>query len=283
MERMIQAKSFCAFLMFLPAVLEAVPSAERLQYRVDYTEWLEAVDSSEAGKFMSGASWKIEPGFAFGERLRLASEHLLGIGANMIPFLVEEYRRQDARQSEIELLLDALGGINLIHGRLHDTAATPWPSRERFLEEWDAGIVASPDTTLVKRIRDSFASTTDEQFKQWKQLEIEVNVRATLEVRRYGVYSIPFILRGIAEGRDADELFAAFLIMTGQRTLYGEYIRRPRLEFPDASSKINLMADWWRRNASRFDQLEDLRQRIHDSFLAAHEILSKQSRLPERP
>ncbi|MEK6299485.1 MAG: hypothetical protein AABO41_02090 [Acidobacteriota bacterium] len=225
------------------------PQPNSLDYRAAYERWRRAVDSYPAltePHWVSTANVPAE--------LRRAVADLLLIGPNLTPLLVEEMRNEkdNFRLYRLMWLLNRVSGIRLfsVGGDENTVAATP-RYRDRFIEEWDSK---------------TFLRTTELLEATWtyrdeaRRSEV-IDPKKLLQIRRYGVFALPFIIEGL-EKRDSPELLAAFLIIIGEPELYSYYLEKPTDFLPDRAQKLEYVKSWVGKNERRIEKLEGLPQQI---------------------
>jgi hypothetical protein len=186
--------------------------------------------------------------------LRSAVENVLSFGPNLVPFLVDEFRREADRMRlyRLMLLLNRVSGINLYFNSGHENFYDAVPEfKARFLSEWDAGNYANASVLLRSAWKDPHPGMTVEK----------IDPNSITQVRRNGVFAVPFIAESLEQGNSA-ELFAAFLIITGETALYAEYIEHPSRSFLTHDQKLLFVKGWAGKNEKKVDRLKDLHEKI---------------------
>ena len=92
----------------------------------------------------------------------------------------------------------------------------------------------------------------------------EIDPQKLTQIRRYGVFAIPFIIESL-EKRNSPELFAAFLIIIGEPYLYDNYLEKPSDFLPERDRSSPNVRGWAGRNERRIDKLAGLPQQIKAS------------------
>ena len=220
-----------------------------LDYRAAFEQWRHAIDSNPV---LGEPFWvSTDTGPA---ELRSAVGDLLSIGPNLTPFLVEEMRNEKdhLRLYRLVLLLNGVTGINLYYGSGEENHYAAMPRfRDRFIEDWDSGKYFNA-TALLQ------ATWTHGDETQSSQ---GIDPKRLTQIRRYGVFAIPFIIESL-EKRDSPELFAAFLIIIGERELYAHYLEKPSDFLPERGQKLSYVKGWAGRNERKIDKLQGLPQQI---------------------
>ena len=186
--------------------------------------------------------------------MRAAVNELVSFGPNMLPFLVKELRNEtdSMRVYRLLLLLNAVAGIN----RYYDSGAQNVFNgsarlRDSFIEDWDSGKFQNATQLLRGAWQKSHQVPTSER----------IDPREITQVRRYGVFAIPFINEKI-ESTNSPELFAAFLIITGNSDLYAEYLESPSKHFASREEKRSLIKSWVSKNEKKMDKFKGLHDQI---------------------
>lgn len=73
--------------------------------------------------------------------------------------------------------------------------------------------------------------------------------------------AIPFIIENI-ESTNSSELFAAFLIITGNSDLYAQYLESPSKHFATRDQKLSSIKSWVGKNEKKMDRLKGLHDQI---------------------
>jgi hypothetical protein len=224
------------------------PSQPVSDYQVAYERWCQAI---EAHPDLGEPFWvrtDIGP-----SDLQEAIKGLLSYGPNMTSFLAQEMKKEkdQLRLYRLVLLLNAVSGINLYYesGEESFYAATP-RFRDRFVADWETGKYLNASVVLQKN---------------WTYLDARsrrtIDPKRLSSIRRYGVFALPFILENL-EKHNSPELFAAFLIITGESDLYSDYLERPNAFLPAPEQKLEFVKAWVNRNESKIDKLEGLHRQI---------------------
>jgi hypothetical protein len=290
---MILQRSVATFLLgalgcalFSPVgLLGGQTAADSVAFHAALERWHAALDPTH-NRSLTLLSFTPYFGHSSKSELDDSVKALSEIGANMIPFMVEQIRIdtrtlkdamadypavldattvtfESAARRENEpgravdrldkdvALLFMLGGIQITTG-LTDRSLAHWLERiDGFLEEWDAGSYSKLEARL-RGIRDEGNEEPDSQT---------VDYRKTFPYRRYGVYALPFLLNEIRDHNSA-ECFNAFLIITFHRDLYVTHHENPRQVYPTIADKMNFIRAWWRENQQKFSQLGELTAKI---------------------
>jgi hypothetical protein len=189
--------------------------------------------------------------------LRNAVSTLLSHGPNLVPFLVDQIRREtdQRRLYQLVFLLRPVAGINLHFGSGLDEWSDVPVMKARFLADWDAGRYADAAT---------FLRTT------WKEPRLaadgSIDAKTLAPLLRYGVFAVPFIEAQLEKG-DSPALFAAFLNVTRQYDVYRDFSVRPTKSFSTRGLKVAAVRRWARENGPKVDRLKGLREQI--SVIAA--------------
>jgi hypothetical protein len=218
-------------------------------YEAAYQKWVSAID---ANPHLEGPFWfQTDSGPA---EMRAATQALLAFGPNLTPFLVEKLRRENdpSRLYRLVLLLDWVAGINLYYGSGAENFYGAAPQfRDQFLKDWDSQKYTNATELLRSLYRNRKEDTSAGR----------IDPKALAEIRRFGVFAVPFIEENIRD-RNSRELFAAFLIITGKSKLYADYIENPSNRFIDRGEKLNLVKSWARDSEKRVDKLQGLHERV---------------------
>lgn len=188
--------------------------------------------------------------------LRTATQTLLAFGPNLTPFLVEKLRHETdpARLYRLVLLLDRAAGINLYYQSGTENFYDAAPKfRDQFINDWD-----SQKFTKATQLLRSLYQNRKEDTSAGR-----IDPKALADIRRFGVFAVPFIEENI-RNRNSRELFAAFLIITGKSKQYANYIDNPSDRFTDRSEKLGLMKSWARDNEKKLDKLQSLHERVRE-------------------
>jgi hypothetical protein len=235
----------------LSLVLMAAPNPTQNvdpAYKAAYDEWLKQMDAN----LLDVPQW-FRPNVGPPE-LRNATKDLLSIGPNLTPLIVEELRTETDRMRQYKLifLLDRVSGINLYYlsGAENYYDATP-AFKSRFIAQWDSGSYLKASELLKSEWKDPVGGIAPEK----------VDPKSIIQIRRYGVYALPFIVESLNQ-HSSNALFAAYLIITGQADQYTQYLESPSAMFQTRDDKLSHVKAWMGKNESKFDKLGDLHTRI---------------------
>lgn len=179
-----------------------------------------------------------------------AIKAVLAFGPEAVPDLVLNIRSEGNRMHLYRaiMLLEELAGINVYisyNKNIHDEI---FVLRDKFLREWDSGDYLEADRVLAK--------TGGRYLK--KDLETEqIDPRSLVNIRYFGIYAMPFIIRGIRD-YDSPECYAAFLIITKQREKYAEYISHAKQNQITSSQKMDDVKKWYADNHERLERMNNL-------------------------
>lgn len=218
-------------------------------YRAAYERWRRTIDSNPQATEPAWVS--IEHGPA---DMRSAVADLLSIGPNLTPFLAEQMRSENDpfRLYQLAHLLNRMSGIKLYSSGRDENYVEGMPRfRDRFIGDWDSGKYLNASALLEA----TWIYSDDNETRKG------VDPRKLTEIRRYGVFALPFIIAGL-EKHNSPELFAAFLIIVGEPYLYSDYLKKPSAFLRARSQKLSYVKDWTRRNERRMDKLDGLHQQI---------------------
>jgi hypothetical protein len=218
-------------------------------YRPAFERWRRALDANPA----LGDPFWVRPEGGPAE-MRSAVGDLLSIGPNLTPLLVEEMRNEKdpLRLYQLVILLNAVSGINLYFGSGEENYFKAMPRfRDKFVQDWDSGKFLDATSALETNWTPSY----DPQARKG------VAPAQLTQIRRYGVYALPFIIKEL-EKRDSPELFAAFLIITGESELFAHYLEKPSDFLPEREQKLSYVKAWAGRNESKIDKLGSLPQQL---------------------
>ena len=217
-------------------------------YKIAYEKWRDLLDASP----LDVGSWfrtDID-----NSEIAKATRVLFSIGPNLTPLIVEELKteKDPLRLYRLMLLLDRVSGINIYFesgvGNFYE--ATP-ELRDRFIAQWDSGLYLSASELL----KNEWQNTTGESGAG------KIDPRNLTPIRRYGVYALPFILESLNQ-RNSNALFAAYLVITGERDLYSQYIENPAAMFSTPDHKLSHIKQWLRTNENKFEKLGNLHNTI---------------------
>ena len=186
--------------------------------------------------------------------MRTAVKDLVSFGPNILPFLVKELRQETdpLRTYRLVLLLNSVAGINLYYDSGVQSVYEASPQlRDRFVEDWDSGKFQNASELLRRTWQKGQQASASER----------IDPRKLTQVRRYGVFAIPFITENI-ESTNSPELFAAFLIITGNSDLYAQYLESPSKHFASREEKRSLIKSWVSKNEKKMDKFKGLHDQI---------------------
>ena len=123
--------------------------------------------------------------------------------------------------------------------------------RDRFIKDWDSHKYLDATELLRNQWRTEDQDTVPDR----------IDPKKLTQVRRYGVFAIPFIIEKV-ESHNSSELFAAFLIITGKSDLYAEYLQNPSKLLVNRDQKLSFMKSWARENLNKLDKLPALHEKI---------------------
>lgn len=218
-------------------------------YAAAYERWSRAIESNPG---LSEPFWlrsDIGP-----TQMRDAVKGLLSFGPNMVPFLVEKLRHETdpLRIYRLVLLLNSVAGINLYYDSDVQSVYEGSPQlRDRFIEDWDSGKFLNASQMLRGTWQKGQQASAPER----------IDPKKITQVRRYGVFAIPFIVENI-ESTNSSELFAAFLIITGNSDLYAQYLESPSKHFATRDQKLSSIKSWVGKNEKKMDRLKGLHDQI---------------------
>lgn len=218
-------------------------------YPKAYERWIRAIESNPG---LGEPFWlrsDIGP-----NDMRAAVKDLVSLGPNMLPFLVKELKQEtdSLRLYRLVLLLNAVAGINLYYDSGVQSVFDGSPEfRDRFIEDWDSGKFLNAAQLLRGTWQKAHQVTTSER----------IDPRRLTQVRRYGVFAVPFIIANI-QSTNSPELFAAFLIITGNSELYAQYLESPAKRFASRDQKLSLIKSWVSENEKKMDRLKGLHDQI---------------------
>jgi hypothetical protein len=218
-------------------------------YALAYDRWTRAIDSNPG----LGEPFWVRSDIGPAE-MRVAVSDLLSFGPNLLPFLVDELRREtdSIRVYRLLLLLNAVAGINLYYDSdVQNVFNGSSQLRDSFVKDWDSGKFLNATQLLRDAWTKGHRVTASER----------IDPRNLTQVRRYGVFAIPFINENI-ESTNSPELFAAFLIITGKSDLYDEYLESPMRHFASREQKRSLIKSWVSENEKKMDKVKGLHDQI---------------------
>ena len=216
-----------------------------------YENWSRAIDANPT----LGESYWLRTDIGPPE-LRSAVGQLLALGPNMTPFLVEQLRNEKdpLRLYRLVLLLNVVSGVNLYFDSGAKVLYEAAPEfRDRFVADWDSGRYLNATESL---------RNTWQNNRQNGTLD-KIDPKRLTQLRRYGVFAIPFIVESI-ESQNSPEMFAAFLIITGKSDLYTDYLENASKKFATRDEKLALVKSWARDNENKLDKLNGLHDKIKE-------------------
>jgi hypothetical protein len=219
-------------------------------YEAAYQKWSDAIDSHQELGDTFWVRTDIGP-----DEMRKATGALLSFGPNLTPFLVKHLRTETdpMRLYRLVRLLSAVSGINLYYQSGAENIYDASPRfRDQFIQDWDSQKYSNATQVLETLYPD------DEDVSAQR-----VDPKKIAQVRRFGVYAIPFITERI-KSRNSRELFAAFLIITGNSDQYAQYIENASGSFTGRDHKLSLMKSWARDNEKKLDKLQSLHDRVKE-------------------
>jgi hypothetical protein len=218
-------------------------------YAAAYEKWNRAIESNSSLGEPFWLRTDIGP-----PELRSAVEQLLSFGPNITPFVVKQLRNEKdpARLYRLVLLLNLVSGVNLYFDSGAQSFYEAAPQfRDRFVADWDSGKYLNATGLLRNTWQSNSQNPTPDK----------IDPKRLTQIRRYGVFAIPFIIENI-ESQNSAELFAAFLIITGKSDLYTDYLENPLNQFTARDQKLSLMKSWARENENKLDKVPGLNERI---------------------
>ena len=239
------------------SLMNSLPRSQNAEsaYAAAYEKWSRAIESNPGLAEPFWLRTDIGP-----TQMRDAVKDLVSFGPNMTPFLVEEMRQETdpLRTYRLVLLLNSVAGINLYYDSgghsVYDASAQ---LRDRFVDDWDSGKFQNASQLLRGTWQKGQQASASER----------IDPRKLTQVRRYGVFAIPFIMENI-DRTNSPELFAAFLIITGDSDLYAQYLENPSKHFATRDQKLSSIKSWVSKNEKRMDKLKGLHDQIR--MLAAN-------------
>lgn len=242
------------FMLCWAIIGSAIPDSPQSQqtksdYRAAYERWCRAIDSNPA----LGEPFWVSTAHGPAE-LRSAVADLLSIGPNLVPFLAEEMRneKEHLRLYQLVRLLNRVSGIKLYSsGEDVDYVKAMPQYRDQFIEEWDSGKYLS----ATELLHSTWTHSDESRSRK------AIDPKNLIPIRRYGVYALPFIIESL-EKQNSPEIFAAFLIITGEAELYSYYLEKSSEFMPERGQKLSYVKSWVGRNERGMDKLAGLHQRI---------------------
>ena len=239
------------------SLMNSLPRSQNAEsaYAAAYERWTRVIESNPGLAEPFWLRTDIGP-----TQMRDAVKDLVSFGPNMTPFLVEEMRQETdpLRTYRLVLLLNSVAGINLYYDSgghsVYDASAQ---LRDRFVDDWDSGKFQNA-SQLLRRTW---------QMGQQASGPERIDPKKLTQVRRYGIFAIPFIIENI-DRTNSPELFAAFLIITGDSDLYAQYLENPSKHFASRDQKLTSIKSWVSKNEKKMDKLKGLHDQIR--MLAAN-------------
>ncbi|RPJ60235.1 MAG: hypothetical protein EHM23_11090 [Acidobacteria bacterium] len=223
---------------------------DEARYKAGYEAWQKAIATTN----VDSTFWFVTDGPPI--PVRDAFLELKQFGPNMVPFLVNELRREEDRDRLTRLVLLLMYGFGLdmiatkpgVLMSYYDLAPE---SRQLFLREWDAGRFLEPQEFLkdVRRGSNEDAVVT------------RVDPRNLVGVGKFGPFALPFIAETLKKHNSA-ELFAAYLWTTGQIEIYSEYLNNPQSLCPTRQEKLRHLKEWTKANGRKIDKLHPLHEKL---------------------
>ena len=217
-------------------------------YAAAYERWTRAIESNP----QLGEPFWLRSDIGPND-MRAAVTDLLSHGPNILPFLVKELRQEkdSLRLYRLVLLLNAVAGINVYYDSGVQNFYHGSPQlRDRFIKDWDSGKFLNA-TQLLRGTWQGHQAATPER----------IDPKKLVEVRRYGVFAIPFIVENI-ESSNSPELFAAFLIISGDSQGYDEYLENPSKHFASRDQKLSSIKSWVGKNEKKMNKLKGLHDQL---------------------
>jgi hypothetical protein len=127
-------------------------------------------------------------------------------------------------------LLDYVAGINLwFPEHPHNNIAPEITTNlARFREEWGAGVYEDPSKEVIQFV---------EKIRSQEDNE-NINPRHLAFIRRYGMYALPELTRQIRK-HNSKHAFGAYLVASGQRHEYREYLENSQRAFTTVQAKLD--------------------------------------------
>lgn len=249
--------SFLCTIVLGVSLMNSIPMSQDADsaYAAAYERWSRAIESNPG---LAEPFWlrsDIGP-----TQMRDAVKDILSFGPNLIPFLVGELRKEtdQLRIYRLVLLLNSVAGINLYYDSGVQSVYEGSPQlRDHFVDDWDSGKFQNASQLLRHTWKKGQQTSGPER----------IDPKNLAQFRRYGVFAIPFIIENI-EGTNSPELFAAFLIITGDSDLYAQYLENPSKHFASREEKLSSIKSWVSKNEKKMDKLKELRDKI--KMLAAN-------------
>lgn len=218
-------------------------------YRAAYDRWRSAIEASPT---TGAAGWfRTDVG---SPAVRSAVLELLALGPNLVPLIIEELRQEtnQLRVYRLVMLLPHVSGINVFYNSGEENFYEAAPEfKRRILAAWDSGEY----TKATERLRAAWGNRRDEATPA------KIDPKSLTDIQRYGVYAVPFIAETLRKQNSAP-LFAAFLLVTGQRDAYTAYIDDPARLSATREEKLTAVRNWAARNERKLDRLSDLHPKI---------------------
>lgn len=143
-----------------------------------------------------------------------------------------QYPISSGRAYQDAWLLDEVAGIDLM--RADDKPIIDQDFGQniakffaRFREEWRQGVYKDPSQKIGQLCQQLLS-------KEGKENIAPQDLTA---IRRYGIFGLPELIRQ-SKKHNSKHAFAAYLIITGQRDRYAEYIRIPNRKFTTREEKL---------------------------------------------
>lgn len=132
------------------------------------------------------------------------------------------------------LLLGETAGICLVYPlRGDESPGFLERNFRKFQQDWKAGRYENPDKEIREFCEARLAGEKADK----------VDADALLPLRRYGIFGLPELVRQIKKN-NSKHAFAAYLIITGQRDEYADYIANSNKRFTNTEAKLKHVQKW---------------------------------------
>lgn len=132
------------------------------------------------------------------------------------------------------MLLDEISGVTLIYPLPGDEAPGYLERNfRRFQQEWKEGKYEDPSEELRKYCESKLGTEVADKLEPGD----------LLFVRRYGIFGLPELIRQMRKN-NSKHAFAAYLIITGHRGEYADYIVNSNQGFTNAEAKLRHVRKW---------------------------------------
>ncbi len=181
---------------------------------------------------------------------KLASQPFDGVAYPRIRSPADKHQYRDFH------LLRWIAGIDLIAADdkpviEQDLGANMARFMATFREEWRAGVYKDP----VGKIREILALPTHQTTRD------KVDFLKLMGIRRYGLFGLPELIRQIRQ-HNSKPAFAAYLIISGHRELYAQYINQAEAMFPTVETKLTHVRATFDTMKSRGPEKAEIERRI---------------------